>query len=164
MRNTKAMALSLACLVGTISSFAFPAIAAGSAGVVLTSVTIAAFDPNGKVPAINAVPGAGVTNADLSFPLAILTHGSGYFVQMTSQNTTFNGTCKNSYKLTQVQSGQSVTLLSGSTSSYSCAAGSIWAWYLASKAVPNAPGAATLTGTISAGGSKVSVKIPIVIQ
>jgi hypothetical protein len=147
-----------------LASNAGTAFAAGSAGVILTSVTAGAGDPNGKVPAINAVPGAGVANADLSFPLAILTHGSAYYIQMTSQNTTFNGTCENSYKLTQVQSGKTVTLLSGKTSPYSCAPGTVWAWYLGSKAVPDAPGEATLTGTVSAGKNKVSLKIPVEIQ
>ena len=149
--------------LAVLASGADPAVA-GSAGVVLTSITAGAGDPNGKVPAINAVPGAGVANADLSFPLAVLIHGSAYYIQMTSQNTTFNGTCENSYKLTQVQSGKTVTLLSGKTKAYSCAPGTIWAWYLGSKAVPDAPGAATLEGTVAAGKVKVSLKIPVEIQ
>ena len=164
MRNSKNIGLLLAGFAVVAACGAGSAIAAGNAGVILTSVTAGAGDPNGKVPAINAVPGAGVSNADLSFPLAVLTHGTAYYVQMTSQNTTFDGTCKNTYKLTQVQSGKTVTLLSGSVAPYTCAAGTFWAWYAGTKAVPNAPGAATLTATITAGKNKVSMKVPVVIQ
>jgi len=161
------ISLNTGLLLASLAAFAsgiYPAIAGGSAGVIVTSVTAGAGDPNGKVPAINAVPGAGVANADLSFPLAILTHGTAYDIQMTSQNTTFGGTCRDSYRLTQVQSGKTVTLLSGETAPYSCAAGTVWAWYLGSKAVPDSPGSATLTGTVTAGKNKVSMKVPVEIE
>src|ERR1700761_9661603 len=95
--------------VAAMSAVAAPAMAA-SGGIIVTSVTAGGGDPNGKVPAINAVPGAGVANADLSFPLAILTHGTAYYIQITSQNTTAGGTCKDSFTLTQEQSGKTVKL------------------------------------------------------
>jgi hypothetical protein len=163
MFSNKLLCGSLSVLAVTMAAAVSPAVAA-SAGVVVTSVTAGAGDPNGKVPAINAVPGAGVNNADLSFPLAVLTHGAAYYVQITSQNTTGSGTCKDSFKLTQVQSGQTVTLLSGAGPSYACAPGNIFAYYIGSKAVPNSPGPATLTGTVAVGKSKASFKASVIIQ
>jgi hypothetical protein len=153
-----------ALAVSLSASAASPAMAAAAAGIIVTSVTAGAGDPDGKVPAINAVPGAGVNNADLSFPLAILTHGAAYYVQITSQNTTTSGSCKDSFKLTQEQSGKTVTLLSGAGPSYACAPGNIFAYYIGSKAVPNAPGTATLTATVASGKSKATLKASVIIQ
>ena len=134
-------------------------------GVMTTFVTAGAIDPNGKVPAVNAVPGSGVPNLDIAAPLAILQHGSAYVYLLASQNTTFSGTCKDTYELTQIQGGKKVVLDSGvMKSAYTCDAGQFWSWAIVGKAVPDAPGLATLTGTVTYGTKKISTKLAVLIQ
>jgi hypothetical protein len=136
-----------------------------AAGVMSTFLVAGALDPNGKVPALNAVPGAGVPNVAVAFPTVVLTHGTQYAYTLGSQNTTYSGSCADTYKLTQVESGKTVTLDSGTIgSSYDCAVGDSFYWYTYGKPVPNKPGLATLTGTIAYGTNKVSKKLTVLIK
>jgi hypothetical protein len=129
-------------------------------GVLPTFLTAGLFDPNGKVPAINGIAGAGVDNLDVAFPQAVLLHGNFYVYLFATQNTTFSGTCTSSFKLTQVQGGKTVTLDSGTLKKdFSCTPGSYYAWDAVGKAMPNSPGLATLEGTIAFGKSKVTMKV-----
>jgi hypothetical protein len=134
-------------------------------GVVITSITAGRIDPALKVPTYDGVAGAEVDNADLSMPQAILVHGQQYSFVLTSQNTTFSGTCKDSYKLTQVQGGKTVVLQSATIiKSYDCTPGTYWMYYYYGKPIPAAPGPATLIGTVTYGTSKVSMSVHVVIQ
>jgi hypothetical protein len=127
-------------------------------GVLPTFLTAGQFDPNGKVPAIDGITGAGVHNLDVAFPQAVLVHGGFYVYLFATQNTTFSGKCTSSYKLTQVQGGKTVTLDSAVLKkNFACTPGSYYAWDLTGKAIPNSPGLATLTGTITFGGNKVTM-------
>jgi len=135
-------------------------------GVMITLVTMGYIDPHNVVPAVNKVPGATVSNLDLSFPVSVLKHGYNYVYQIASQNTTYTGTCKATYTLSQVQGGKTVTLASGIIKkSWSCAAGGAWAWDISGKAsIPDSPGVAKLTGTITYGANHVSMSVPVLIQ
>ena len=153
------MAMAAISVAGPASALAVTA-----TGVLITTVTASNLDPNGKVPTTNGVPGAGVANIDLADPVAILTHGTTYFYGVTTQNNTFSGTCKDSFKLTQVQGGTTVVLDSGVIRSFDCTPGSAWFWVKAGKPVPNAPGPANLIGTVTYGTSKVTMNIKVLIQ
>jgi len=70
----------------------------------------------------------------------------------SKQDINFAGTCKTSFKLTQDQFNKTVTLDSGTDASFTCNPGTQWAWVFTGKTIPNFPGPATLTGTITYGG------------
>jgi hypothetical protein len=134
-------------------------------GVIPAFITAGAPDPDGKVPTVNGVSGSGVTNLDVSFPLTLLSHGSSYVFTIAFQNINFTGTCQASYKLTQIQYNKTVTLDSGTGSSItSCNPGTYWYWTWDSKAIPDYPGPAMLTGTVTYGSSKVTTTTTVVFQ
>jgi hypothetical protein len=133
-------------------------------GVMPAFIAVGAPDPNGKVPAINAVTGSGVTNLDIASPLAILVHGNSYVYTISMQDVNFTGTCQASFTLTQVQYGKNVTLDSGKVSAFACGPGNWWAWAFSGKTIPNYPGAATLTGTVTYGSQKASTFTSVVLQ
>ena len=134
-------------------------------GVLPAFITAGVVDPNGKVPALNGVPGSGIANLDIAQPATILAHGTNYWYIVAFQDTTFNGMCSVTFSLTQVQGTKTVTLDHGTVkSSYSCAPASTWAWAVLGKAVPNAPGLATLTGFVKYGTKTVATKTTVLIQ
>ena len=129
-------------------------------GVLPTIITAGLADPNGKVPVVNGVPGAGVDNLDIAFPQVVLVHGKSYAYLFATQNTSFSGQCTWSFTLKQ----GSTTLDSGTLQkNHSCTPGDYYAWDIIGKAVPNSPGYATLTGTVSFGGKKASMKVTVLI-
>jgi len=129
-----------------------------------TSITAGLIDPAGKVPTVNGVPSSGVSNVDLSFPLAILTHGTVYVYSLTVQDNNYTGSCTASYSLSQVQSGKTVTLDFRKITTFNTAPGNIWLWVAQGKAIPNSPGLATLTGLIKCGTTSYSVKSTMLLQ
>jgi len=133
-------------------------------GVMPAFITAGAPDPNGKVPAINGVPGAGVANLGVSAPLLTLVNGNSYVYTVAMQDIDFTGTCQASFTLTQVQFNKNVTLDSGKTGTFACAPGNWWAWAFSGKTIPNFPGPATLTGTVTYGSSRVSTQTALVLQ
>jgi hypothetical protein len=133
-------------------------------GVIPIFISAGAIDPNGKAPAINAVPGSGVTNYDIAQSLAVLTHGTSYEFSIALQDVNFTGTCQVSYTLTQIQLNKTVTLDSGKNSSFSCSPGQLWLFAFAGKAIPDFPGPATLTGTVTYGATKAIVVSTLVIN
>ena len=80
------------------------------------------------------------------------------------QDINFAGTCKASFKLTQVQFNKTVTLDSGTDASFTCNPGTQWAWVFTGKTIPNFPGPATLTGTITYGAETATIASTVVIQ
>jgi hypothetical protein len=133
-------------------------------GVLPAFITAGPIDPNGKVPATNAVPGAGVANLDLSFPQTILTQGTSYWYLVALNDYNFTGTCVISFKLTQVQGGTTVTLDSGTIKSFSCSTNTVWAWTKLGKPIPHSPGIATLTGSVKYGTATATVKTTVLLQ
>lgn len=148
----------------TLISIAASAQAAPAATpVVLPTLVLATPpDPNGKVPVINGVPGAGVTNLDVGFPTSLLKHGNFYVYLVGFSDTTFSGNCAVSFKLTQIQAGKTVTL--DSNSRIVAITPGDWAWALAGKAIPTSPGAATLTGTTKCGTATGSIHSTVFLQ
>jgi hypothetical protein len=133
-------------------------------GVVPAFITAGQIDPDGKVPGVNLVPGSGVNNLDLPFPLTALAHGSSYVYTIALQDVNFTGTCQASFTLTQVQFGTTVTLDSGTDPKFSCSPGTIWFWDFGGKVIPNSPGPATLTGSVTYGSRKATTTATVVFQ
>jgi hypothetical protein len=138
----------------------------GAQGVVLTSFSIGLFDPNGKVPVLDGVPGAGVHNWDIPTPKALLLNGTSYIYQITFQSLTYSGSCKATYKLTQKQGKKNVVLDSGVLApTFDCTSPSNWVYAVpGSKPLAGVTGAATLTGTLTLDGGKITVQTPVTIQ
>jgi hypothetical protein len=135
-----------------------------TAGVIPAFISAGAIDPNGKVPAANVVPGSGVNNLDISFPLMLLTHGNSYVFTVALQDIDFTGTCQASYTLTQIQFNKTVTLDSAKDGTFSCNPGTIWFWTFTGNPIPDFPGPATLTGTVTYGTTKATVVSTVVIN
>jgi hypothetical protein len=133
-------------------------------GIVPAFITAGLPDPSGKVPEVNGVAGSGVTNLDISFPLALLTHGSSYVYTIALQDVNFTGTCQASFTLTQLQLNKTVTLDTAKDETFSCGPGTIWFWSFSGKPIPDFPGPATLTGTVTYGTSKVSISSTVVFD
>lgn len=154
----------------TFSRFALAALslagtAAHAATVpgVITYAVIGAADPNKKVPTIDAVQGAGISNVSMAFPVYILQPGVTYEVVVGAQNYGFSGNCVASYTLATGATGTGF-VSSYSTESYDCPASSIATLPFPVAAIPNVPGAALLTATVTFGSTKVVTKIPLVIK
>jgi hypothetical protein len=135
-----------------------------TAGVMPLFISAGAPDPNGKVPAVNAVTGSGVNNLDISAPLATLVNGGSYVYTIALQDVNFTGTCQASFTLTQVQYNKTVTLDSGKVSTFACGPGNWWGWAFSGKTIPNSPGPATLTGTVTYGSQKATTVTTLVLQ
>jgi hypothetical protein len=133
-------------------------------GIIPAFITAGAPDPNGKVPEFNGVPGSGVTNLDLSIPLTLLTHGNFYVYSLSLQDINFTGTCQASFTLTQMQFNKTVTIDSGKDETFSCTPGSQWLWLFGDKAIPDFPGPATLTGTVTYGTEKATTTTTVIFQ
>jgi hypothetical protein len=150
---------SLALVIGALSPFVAGADtgetseAAGPPGLVPAFITAGYPDPAGIVPTINKVSGSGVTNLDISFPVTVLTPGQQYVYSSTV-----------SFELTQVQNGTTVTLDSGTITTFKTAPGDVWLWVATGAAIPASPGVATLTGLITYGSKTAKTSTTVVIQ
>ena len=161
------IAIGAAIVMAASGAFAFePKKGNGEQGVVLTSFSAGLTDPNGAVPTLDGVPGAGVHNWDIATPKALLQSGNSYTYQMTFQSLDYTGTCKATYKLTQKQGNKNVTLDSGVIAdTFDCSSPTNWAYAVtSSKTIPSSPGPATLTGTLTLNGGKVTMQVPVMIQ
>jgi hypothetical protein len=128
-------------------------------------VTVGDRDPNHVIPTVDGVPGAGIDNLDIAFPDTILQHGTVYVVQVAAQDASYTGSCDVTYQLSQVQGGINVILDSGTINpAYACKRGQNFAVGNLTDAIPDAPGLATLTGTIAYGTKKVSTKVSVLIK
>ena len=142
---------------------AFSFSVAHAAPGVITYAVIGSNDPNKKLPTLNGVPGAGVSNVDIALPVYTLKHGVVYEVVIGVQNYTYAGTCVVSYTLGAGATG-ATNISTYSTESYSCPASSVWTFPFPVAAIPNTPGAALLTATVKFGSSAVVTKVPLMIQ
>jgi hypothetical protein len=129
-------------------------------GVIANFITAGPTDPKGRIPVIDAVSGAGVRNIAIATPLGILEHGHVYTVIVTSQNNTFKGTCTDSYTL---KKGTTV-LASGKIHTYACGLGTYWEWDTNTPAIPDKPGLATLTGTVTYEGKTATTTSTVLIK
>ena len=162
-------------MLARIAAFAIASIAATSiaaaqdappsdASVMISSFTAGDIDPASKVPTVNGVAGAGVSNWDIPLPLSVLNAGTRYVYSLTFQVMNFTGTCNATYKLTQAQAGKTVTLDSGSILTGLNCSPDIFLLHGTGHPVPASPGPATLIATVKYGSGKVSMKVPVVIQ
>jgi len=94
----------------------------------------------------------------------LLTHGNSYVFTIALQDIDFTGTCQASYTLTQIQLNKTVTLDSAKDGTFSCNPGTIWFWTFTGKPIPDFPGPAALTGTVTYGTSKATVVSTVVIN
>jgi hypothetical protein len=133
-------------------------------GLLPAFITAGNIDPNHKVPTINGVPGAGVSNLDVAFPVTVLAQGTQYVYSIAVQDYNFTGSSTVSYKLTQVQNGKKVTLDSQTITTFKTAPGNVWVWVATGNPIPNSPGPATLTGIFKYGSVTTSVNANVVLQ
>jgi hypothetical protein len=163
MRKFVPSILALVLLLSPLSSFAGNQVTT-TTPIWIAFVTGSLSDPKGQVPALNKVPGAGVTNLDIGIPVTIFNHGTSYVYVTALEDLNFNGTCQASFKLTQVQGGATVTLDSGTDPTFACTPSSSWAWAFFGKAIPNSPGLAKLTATVKYGTKTVSFSSTVLLQ
>ncbi len=156
----KRIAMLAAIAAVTLSSLAgsAQAVPATTPVIVATVITPTYIDPNGKVPVINGVPGAGVINLDLGFPVGVLVHGNSYIYALALTDVSFTGTCTVAYKLQQ-----GTVTLDSNFYNRSHAPG-VYAWVWTGKAIPNSPGLATLTGTVKCGTATASIRTNVLLQ
>ncbi len=131
----------------------------------VTAVVAGLPDPNGKVPAINAVPGAGVNTLSVAVPVAHLLQGQTFTYVVASQNSDFAGTCTTSYAITRPSAGANQRMLdTAKITSFPCKANLAYSWSITSHPVPSSPGPAMLTGIVRFGGTTERLSVPVVIQ
>lgn len=133
-------------------------------GMLPAFISAGNVDPNGKVPTVNGVPGSGTENLDIAFPVQMLTHGTRYVYSVVVQDYNYTGNCKVSFKLTQIQNGKKVTLDSGTITTFKTAPGNVWLWVILGNAIPDSPGAATLTGILNYGSHQTVTNTAVVLQ
>ncbi len=173
LRTTLLAALVAAALplVSPTSASAQDAADAASAAAVVLPGILPAFitagltDPAGRVPALNAVAGAAVANLSIATPGTILTHGKHYTYTAALQDNNYTGTYTITYALTQVAGTTTKTLQSGTiVSNKSAGPGSYWVWAVNAPIIPNSPGLATLTATITYGKSVQKVATAVLLN
>ena len=164
---TKLLAAGAGILIlsGAGTSVAQTAPTTTTPGVLVAFISAGLRDPNGKVPVLNGVPGAGVANLSVALPQTVLVHGNVYDYVVAFQNGAYTGNCGVSFLLTQGTGASKKILDSGVIkSSYSCAAGTSWAWVRVGKVIPDSPGLASLTAIVTYGTSHAYSKTTVLIQ
>lgn len=129
-------------------------------------VTLGVLDPNNVIPTVDGVPGAGIDNLDIAFPLTAVAHGTVYVVQVAAQDLSYNGSCSITYELDQKQKGGGNVVLDSGTinGTFACKPGTTFAVGNRTHAIPNAPGPATLTGTVTYGSKTATTTLALFIQ
>jgi hypothetical protein len=132
--------------------------------IMITSLSLGAADPAGKVPTANGVPGAGVNNWDISLPSGVLTQGQDYYLSFSSDSASYTGSCLYTVELTQVQDGHKVLL---GSENFSPPGGCVPGQLLVATdfhKIPASPGPVTLSMKVKYDGGKAQIKLPMVIQ
>ena len=138
------------CIVAPVVALAVAAIALPAHAQLYVAAIIASNpDPNGKVPAFNAVSGAGIATFSDGFAQTVLTHDQSYeyCVQLAS-SATAQGAASVSYSIKRGKTViQSDTIVKAKA--YSVGPNGVWVYCSGYKTLPDSPGAATLTATSS---------------
>ncbi len=160
--------MRIATFALTAWGFAICAAPAG-AQVLVTGVTASFPDPNGKVPAFGAVPGAGIQTWSVGLAQGALTHGQPYDYCVSMATGSAAGNAQVSYKLARgssvIQSGVIVA-----AKDFKVVNQGIWYWCTGGIALPSTPGAATLTGTVAYTATGTTKKVisklsvPVLLQ
>ena len=152
-----------------LAAFATMAAVPASAQVFVTSITAAVPDPNGKVPAFNAVPGAGIETWSNGVAQGVLTGGQSYNYCVSAASATASGRASLLFKIARgsevIQSGTIVKAKDFKI-------GSNGTWYFCSgyQSLPDSPGSAKLTAEMNytPSGSttplRVELSIPVLLQ
>jgi hypothetical protein len=159
------MPRSALLIAAAFSAAAITARAADAPLGYVTAVLIGPQDSTGILPAFNKVSGTAVANLDVAIPQALLPRGQAYVVMVMSQvGTSFTGTCKTSFSITQTVGTTTTTIANGAVKPYKCATGEIFGWALNTAVLGGSAGPATLTGATTIGTQKVRMNIPLLLQ
>ncbi len=158
MRNHVSAAVPALLLAFTLQ----PAAATTPPGLI-NMVIAGQPDPANVVPQFNIAPGSQVNNLSVAIPESVLTHGATYIYWVSFESVSFTGTCTVSYDISQKINGKTKILQSAKILKFQCGPGQYGAG-IGGAAVPNSPGAATLTGTVAYGSTKAKLSTAIVIQ
>jgi len=165
MKETQLRNALLGFLFALVTAASVPS-PANATTTPIGAVSLAAIglaDPAGKVPAINAIKGSEVSNISIAFPSIVLDHGKTEIVSIASQDVSYTGMCVTRYTLTATVNGKPKTIATGSTAAYKCAANNAFLYAFSTGALPDYPGAATLTATVSFGSTAISKTVALTI-
>jgi hypothetical protein len=152
-----------------LAAFATMAAVPASAQVFVTGITAAVPDPNGKVPAFNVVPGAGIATWSNGIAQAVLTGGQSYNYCVSAASAIASGKASLSFRILR---GTEVIQSSTIIKEKDFKVGSNGTWYFCSGylSLPDSPGAAKLTAIMNytPSGSttplKVELSTPVLLQ
>jgi len=152
-----------------LAAFATMMAVPASAQVFIASITAAVPDPNGKVPAFNAVPGAGIETWSNGVAQAVLTGGQSYNYCASAAAATASGRASLSFKIDR---GTAVIQSATIVKPKDFRVGSNGVWYFCSGylSLPDSPGAAKLTAimvytpTGTTESQKVELSVPVLLQ
>ena len=117
------------------------------AQVYVTGISATIPDPDGKVPAFNVVSGAGIPTWSDGLSQAVLVHGQTYDYCVSLASATADGSASVSFSIKRGKVViQSATLVKANK--FQISSNGVWYW-CANETLPDSPGAATLTGTVS---------------
>jgi hypothetical protein len=132
----------LVALAGTIT-----ALAPAQAQVYATSIVATHPDPEGKVPAFNVVPGAGIATWSNGLAQAVLTHGQYYNYCVSLGSAAAKGSANVSYRITRGKTViQSATIITAKA--FKVGPNGVWYYCSGYRVLPSSPGPATLTGIV----------------
>ena len=126
--------------------------------VYATSITATHPDPDGKVPAFNVVPGAGIQTWSDGLAQAVLTHGQYYNYCVSLGSGAAKGSADVYFRITRGKTViQSATIIKAKD--FPVGPNGIWYFCSGYRVLPRSPGAATLIGEVAykANGSTVPV-------
>jgi hypothetical protein len=136
---------STATLTSAVLALGLAATSA-SAQIYVTSITASFPDPNGKVPVLDGVPGAGVDNWAMGLAQGVLTHGQTYNYCVSLASATADGNVELDFKIkrgsTDIQGG---TILA--YKDFKVGSGGVWYECAGYHTLPDSPGPATLNAT-----------------
>jgi hypothetical protein len=138
----------------------------GSAAIFPTSIALGEIDPNGKVPTVNGVPGAGTRNWDIAVPKAVLKAGHDYELTVSAEDIGFTGACFGEVLMTQIQNGRKMILQQVDVTDFiKCRPGHIYVKSRDFGVIPNSPGAVMLEFSMQfSGHHKTSIRVPMLIR
>ena len=150
------------------AAFVLPAVAEDTTTAppgYVTSITAGQPDPNGKVPAFDGVPGAGVDTFSVPATQAVLTHGLVYTFSISLQDSTYTGNVEVYFEITQ-KTGTKTTVLVKQVinKKFASSPGNYWLWDINGPAIPNSPGPATLTGFAKFGTTTVKLSEALLLK
>lgn len=118
------------------------------AQVLTTSVTAFVPDPNNKVPAFNAVPGAGIVTWSTGLAQGVLVGGQSYTYCVSLATATVDGNASIAYRITRGSTViQSAVLIAAQK--FKLSSNSVYYYCSGYTALPKSPGAAVLTGIVT---------------